>query len=176
MPTKPTRSIFGCCCARAASGPATAAPPSAKMNSRRLMLNIGLPPIRLSRRERLPAGEALQSVCRTLSLPLKGQQVLGADLNCPESRDRRAAAASCQFPPGLRLYFIAQYYNLALRAITHRLLFPLILNVLAGLTAYEKRLQHAAFLVLDLVRPIEAVIASQGFDRRRRREHAVGLA
>src|SRR2546430_1584310 len=130
MPTKPTRSIFGCCCARAASGPATAAPPSAKMNSRRLMLNIGLPPIRLSRRERLPAGEALQSVCRTVSLPLKGQQVLGADLNCPESRDRRAAAASCQIPSRAKALFHSPILQQFGTSREHRLLFPLILNVL----------------------------------------------
>src|SRR6266699_386129 len=39
----------------------------------------------------------------------------------------------------------------------------------------EKRLQDASFLVLDLVRTIEAVIASQSFYRRRRREHAIRL-
>src|SRR5256885_5907715 len=43
-------------------------------------------------------------------------------------------------------------------------------------TAYEKCLQHAIFLVVDLVRTIEAVIASQPFHRHRGREHAVRLA
>src|SRR5262245_10118218 len=36
-------------------------------------------------------------------------------------------------------------------------------------------LQHAAFLVVDLVRTIEAIITSQPFDRRRGGEHAIGL-
>src|SRR5258707_6569620 len=44
MPTNPRRSILGCC-ARAASGHATAAPPSSDMNSRRLTSNMGLPPL-----------------------------------------------------------------------------------------------------------------------------------
>ena len=43
------------------------------------------------------------------------------------------------------------------------------------MTAYEKRLQHAVFLGVDLVRTIEAVITSQPFHRRRGREHAIGL-
>src|SRR5207253_3817985 len=38
----PTRRIRSPCCARAASGHATAAPPSSVMNSRRLMQNIGV--------------------------------------------------------------------------------------------------------------------------------------
>src|SRR5437763_1685124 len=42
-------------------------------------------------------------------------------------------------------------------------------------TAYEECLQHAVFLVVDLVRAVEAVIASQSFHRRRRREHAIRL-
>src|SRR6516225_5661159 len=42
-------------------------------------------------------------------------------------------------------------------------------------TAYEKRLQHAVFLGVDLVRTIEAVITSQPFHRLRGREHAIGL-
>src|SRR5215831_4152593 len=37
MPTNPTRSILGCCRARAASGHAAAAPPSRAMNSRRFI-------------------------------------------------------------------------------------------------------------------------------------------
>src|SRR5215471_10099491 len=40
MPTKPTRSILGCSCARAASGHAAAAPPSATSNSRRPMVTV----------------------------------------------------------------------------------------------------------------------------------------
>jgi hypothetical protein len=39
-PKNPTTGIAGCC-ARAASGHATAAPPSSVMNSRRLMSDIG---------------------------------------------------------------------------------------------------------------------------------------
>src|SRR5215472_15552088 len=42
-------------------------------------------------------------------------------------------------------------------------------------TTYEKRLQHPVLLVVDLVRTIEAVIATQPSDRRRGREHAVRL-
>src|SRR6516162_2325968 len=42
-------------------------------------------------------------------------------------------------------------------------------------TTYEKCLQHAAFLGVDLVWTIEAVIAAQPFHRRRGREHAIGL-
>src|SRR5262249_58535373 len=41
--------------------------------------------------------------------------------------------------------------------------------------AYEERLQHAAFLGVDLVRAFEDVIASQCFHRRRRRQHATRL-
>jgi hypothetical protein len=39
------------------------------------------------------------------------------------------------------------------------------------LMAYEKCLQHAAFLVVDLVRAIEAVIAPRPFDSRHGRQH-----
>jgi hypothetical protein len=59
--------------ARAASGHA-AAQPSSVTNSRRLIPGIGfscLPP---------------RSVYRTLNLPQRGRQVLGADLKCSESR------------------------------------------------------------------------------------------
>src|SRR6516162_11784735 len=42
-------------------------------------------------------------------------------------------------------------------------------------TTYEKRLQHRVFLVVDLVRAIKAVVASQSFHRGRGREHAVRL-
>src|SRR5215469_6036309 len=42
-------------------------------------------------------------------------------------------------------------------------------------TAYEKCLQHATFLGIDLVRAIKAVVASQPFHRRRGREHPIGL-
>jgi hypothetical protein len=77
------------CCARAASGQA-AAPPSSVMNSRRFMSSSGLPPPAALCRGRWgsqPSADGrLQSVCRTLSLPEKGRQVLGADLNCSESR------------------------------------------------------------------------------------------
>src|SRR5262245_55694644 len=69
----PITGIVGCC-ARAASGHAAAAPPSSVMNSRRLMSNMSLSPPWHGR-----------SVYRALSLPQKGQLVLGADLNCSES-------------------------------------------------------------------------------------------
>src|SRR5262249_57219290 len=42
-------------------------------------------------------------------------------------------------------------------------------------TTYEKCLQHAAFLGVDLVWTIEAVIASQPLHRRRGGKHAIGL-
>src|SRR5262249_48338929 len=57
------------CCARAASGQVTAAPPRSAINSRRLMSDIGA---------------SSGSAYRTLNLPQKGWQVLGADLNCSE--------------------------------------------------------------------------------------------
>jgi len=70
--TNATTGIAGCC-ARAASGHATAAPPRSDMNSRRLMSDMGfLPPW-------------CRSVYRTLKLTQRGRQVLGADLNCSES-------------------------------------------------------------------------------------------
>src|SRR5215475_7453747 len=68
----PTTGLAGCC-ARAASGHAAAAPPSSVMNSRRRMLGFLQPP-------------PPRSVYLTLSLLQNGRQVLGADLNCPESR------------------------------------------------------------------------------------------
>jgi hypothetical protein len=68
----PITGIAGCC-ARAASGHA-AAPPSSEMNSRRLMSDIGF-----------PLALAPRSVFRTLNLPQRGRQVLGADLNRSES-------------------------------------------------------------------------------------------
>src|SRR5215471_16272003 len=43
-------------------------------------------------------------------------------------------------------------------------------------TAYEKCLQHAAFLGIDLVRAIEPILTSQCFHRRRGREHPIGVA
>src|SRR5262245_9262737 len=70
----PMRRVPLACCARAASGHATAAPLRSVMNSRRLMSDIGLPP---------PWGRC--SVYRTLNLPQDGRQVLGPDLNCSES-------------------------------------------------------------------------------------------
>src|SRR5215813_1684983 len=42
-------------------------------------------------------------------------------------------------------------------------------------TAYEKCLQHAAFLRADLVRAIKAILTSQCFHRRRGREHPIGV-
>src|SRR5215831_1406710 len=42
-------------------------------------------------------------------------------------------------------------------------------------TAYEKCLQHSAFLGIDLLRSIEAILTSQCFHRRRGREHPIGL-
>src|SRR5262245_54752245 len=48
-------------------------------------------------------------------------------------------------------------------------------NIVKG-PAYEKCLQHAAFLGVDLMWAIKAVIASQPFNGYRGREHAVRLA
>src|SRR5262249_32770888 len=61
------------CSVRAIAGHATA-PPSRAMNSRPLMPHIGLPPA--------PA----PPVYRMLSLPRSGQQALGLELKCSESR------------------------------------------------------------------------------------------
>src|SRR5262249_884403 len=41
--------------------------------------------------------------------------------------------------------------------------------------AYEKCLQHSAFLGIDLLRSIEAILTSQCFHRRCGREHPIGL-
>src|SRR5262245_42363874 len=72
------RHTFPICCARAASGHATA-PPMSAIHSRRLVSSIGFPPpCRV-----LPL---TQSVCRMLSLPQGGPKVLGLDLNHSESR------------------------------------------------------------------------------------------
>src|SRR5262249_44471853 len=73
----PTTGIADCC-ARAASGQTAAAPPRSVMNSRRLMSDIGLSP-----------AWPCRSVYRTLTLPQRGGQVLGAGLNCSESRHCR---------------------------------------------------------------------------------------
>src|SRR5262245_42022188 len=51
----------------------------------------------------------------------------------------------------------------------------LTMRAIVNGTAYEKCLKYAAFLRVDLVRAIEAVIAPQAFDRRRGREHPIGL-
>ena len=75
-------SFAGCCWPHAASGHA-AAPPSRVMNSRRLTSSIGLAP-----------ALALQ-VYRTLKLPHRGRQVLGADLNHSESRRGSGGSRSC---------------------------------------------------------------------------------
>jgi len=80
------------CCARAASGHAAAVPPSGVMNSRRFMLNMGTSsPVAWRRRHR-----AWRSVYRTLSLPQSSRQVLGADLNCSESRRAGRAFRRCE--------------------------------------------------------------------------------
>jgi len=68
----PVIDIAGCC-ARAATDHA-AAPPRSVMNSRRLMSDMGL-----------PLALAPPSVFRTLNLPQRGRQVLGANLNRSES-------------------------------------------------------------------------------------------
>src|SRR5262249_21914423 len=68
----PTRGILPVCCALAASGHATPAPPSSVMNSRRLTPNMELPPP--------------QSGCRIVSLRQTGRPVLARDLNRYESR------------------------------------------------------------------------------------------
>src|SRR5262245_16435610 len=62
------------CCARAGSGHAATVAPRSVIKPRRLMSDIGL----LSRWRR-------RSLRRTLKLPQKGRQVLGADLNRSES-------------------------------------------------------------------------------------------
>src|SRR5262249_53340300 len=62
------------CCARAASGPAAAAPPSSVRNWRRLRSSMGF-----SRKAAVPA-------YRRLRMPQKHPQVLGPDLNRSESR------------------------------------------------------------------------------------------
>jgi len=74
---------IGCCCARAASGHA-AAPPSSVMKSRRLTPSIGLPPL----------GWATDTY-RMLNLAQRGRQVLGADLNCSESRWALSTGLHC---------------------------------------------------------------------------------
>jgi len=72
------------CCARAASGHAAAAPPSSVMKSRRLTPSIGLPPL----------GWATDTY-RMLNLAQRGRQVLGADLNCSESRWALSTGLHC---------------------------------------------------------------------------------
>src|SRR5262249_32693052 len=81
VPKKPIIGNFRDCCARAASGHA-AEPPSSVMKSRRFMSSMGdfLPYALSARRLTRPAD------FRHLSLPAAGRLVLGADLNCSESR------------------------------------------------------------------------------------------
>jgi hypothetical protein len=68
------RGPFRNCCARAASGQPSAAPPRSVTNSRRLMGTMG----------------ALLPFCA--NLPQSDRQVPGTDLNCSESSSRRTAA------------------------------------------------------------------------------------
>jgi hypothetical protein len=68
------------CCARAASGHVTAAPPSSVMTPRRF--NVGPPPP--------------ESVYRTLSLPHSGRRVLWTGLNCSE---QTGAIVGLSHPP-----------------------------------------------------------------------------
>jgi len=83
----PTRRIRSSCCARIANGHAAAAPPMSDMNSRRFMLDMGLPPVLVASTLRGdPTGRRRRSVCPMLNLPHNGQQVLGTDLNGSESR------------------------------------------------------------------------------------------
>ena len=69
----PIRRMRSRCCARAASGHATA-PPRTVMNSRRRIPDTGFPS---------------QSVCRTINLPPTQRRVPVADLNCSEFRGCR---------------------------------------------------------------------------------------
>src|SRR5438128_6999610 len=82
LPRKPITGIAGCC-ARTASGHAAAAPPSSVMNLRRLMQGMAVLPRRSDHQQ--PTKQS-GSVYRTFSLPPGDRQVLGADLNCSESR------------------------------------------------------------------------------------------
>jgi hypothetical protein len=78
-PRNPMRLSRSGCCARAARGHATAAPPSSVMNWRRFTTGMD------SLRSRRPSsGRSAQAVFRTISLPQAGRQVLGANLNCSE--------------------------------------------------------------------------------------------
>src|SRR5437870_2550213 len=78
----PTRGVLAGCCARAASGNATAAPPSSVRNSLRLMSDMGLPP----RSDHSATNGAI-------SLPQRGTQVIEADLNCSELEASAAAGS-----------------------------------------------------------------------------------
>src|SRR2546430_275685 len=91
----PMRRMRSGSCARAPSGHAAAAPPSRVMKSRRFIVSRchGMArPIRL--------------VCRAFRVSRRGRQVLGADLNCSESR--RKPALKClqqtRIAHGKRLY------------------------------------------------------------------------
>jgi len=86
----PMRKVFDVC-ARAASGLAAAAP-SSVMNSRRLMKNMGLPPLRVGAAKNHHGGRQPPVYC-TLGLPSAGGQVLGLDPKCCELRRRAAGPA-----------------------------------------------------------------------------------
>src|SRR5262249_53567219 len=68
--------ITGIAAARAASGPAAAAPPRSEMNSRRFMSSMG--GLSISAADR-----PVRSVFRTSNLPQSGRKVLGEVLNRP---------------------------------------------------------------------------------------------
>ena len=101
---KPIPGIAGCC-ARALSGHAAAAPPSSVMNSRRPMSSTGLrPPLwaRGASNDHPPGRRPMQSVCSMLRLPRRVGAILGADLNCSESRVqcRYFRIRACHSPTG----------------------------------------------------------------------------
>jgi len=73
-PENPMVRTFPGCCAHAASGHATAAPPRSVMHWRRLMSSMGSPP------------EPAVPAYRRLRMPRKRPQVLGVDLNRSESK------------------------------------------------------------------------------------------
>src|SRR5436309_179403 len=100
--TNPTTGIAGCC-ARVASGQATAAPPSSVMNSRRLMTDMDLAPPRA-------AGFSLSQARRD-------RPVLWAILNRSESRWAPSRHLSRDHGPwGLRLRFAVRHAFSALHA------------------------------------------------------------
>src|SRR6516164_5312828 len=107
------------------------------------------------------ASQPLSPVATQHSLPSGRYSLLGPDLH---RLDRTSFAWRTHSITGLdRLWS----WLVGLRDLKMR-------DIVKG-TAYEKCLKYAAFLRVDLVRAIKAVVASQPFHRRRGREHAIGL-